>query len=131
MAKGQKALMAAKNAASAARKRAAAAAAGARAAIAKAKGVAADERVKSTGYAIAGGALSGAATSRGLLAITIMDPDGEGGDPGIVLPSGAIVGSALMVLGGKRPAVRGLASGMLAHAAGSLTEDLIDLYTSK
>jgi hypothetical protein len=131
MAKGTKALERAKAAAAAARRSAAAAREGAKAAVAKARMVGSDERVKAGGLAIAGGAASGLLTSRGILAITVMDPDGPGGDPGIVLPSGAIGGAALMALGGKKPALRALGAGMLAHAAGSLAEDLADLYMNR
>lgn len=128
MAKGSKAIEKARAAAASARKGAAKAREAAAAGLRKARAAAADERVKATGYAVAGGAASGLLTGMGIATISILDPDGEGGDAGVVLPSGAIGGAALMLLGGKRPAVRGLASGMLAHASGALAEDLYGVF---
>jgi hypothetical protein len=126
--KGSKAIEKAKKAAAAARKGAAKARESAAAAVRKARTVAADERVKATGQAVLGGAASGLLTGAGIGSISILDPDGAGGDAGVVLPAGAIGGAALMLFAGKRPMIRGVASGMLAHAAGSLTEDLYDVF---
>ena len=126
--KGKKAIEKAKSAAAAAPPAAASAKEQARGALTRARAVAADERTKASGYAVLGGLASGVATGAGILSISILDPDGEGGDPGIVLPTGAIAGTALMLFSKNRPGLRAAAAGMLAHAAGSLGEDIYSIY---